>query len=337
MPEIPVIIPVYNQEEYVGACMDSLLDQSFEDFEVLAVNDGSTDASVSILEGYEQRDGRVQLIDQNNSGVSVARNNGLSHAKGEWVCFIDPDDYVAPDYLDTLLKATERNTDIAMSTCVAFDDQRSARQHFFPESFTARAADEKVELFRQLMDGSYAQPKGFVTAIGVPWGKLYRHAFLQEHGLQFDAALPRMQDNLFNMQAFQLAHEIVYVDYAGYYYRMGGLSARTYKNNARGLYHPAIDERARLMREYHLDGDATLLRAWNEEQVNLYFQELKAVIMLADPQSVKQAARTRAQALGPRLDQIDVSALSPAIRFKYTMMRNATLCSLLVRALRAKG
>ena len=335
MPEISVIIPVYNQEEYVGACMDSLLDQSFEDFEVLAVNDGSTDASVSILEGYEQRDGRVQLIDQNNSGVSVARNNGLSHAKGEWVCFIDPDDYVAPDYLDTLLKATERNTD--MSTCVAFDDQRSARQHFFPESFTARAADEKVELFRQLMDGSYAQPKGFVTAIGVPWGKLYRHAFLQEHGLQFDAALPRMQDNLFNMQAFQLAHEIVYVDYAGYYYRMGGLSARTYKNNARGLYHPAIDERARLMREYHLDGDATLLRAWNEEQVNLYFQELKAVIMLADPQSVKQAARTRAQALGPRLDQIDVSALSPAIRFKYTMMRNATLCSLLVRALRAKG
>lgn len=139
MPEISVIIPVYNQEEYVGACMDSLLDQSFEDFEVLAVNDGSTDASVSILEGYEQRDGRVQLIDQNNSGVSVARNNGLSHAKGEWVCFIDPDDYVAPDYLDTLLKATERNTDIAMSTCVAFDDQRSARQHFFPESFTARA------------------------------------------------------------------------------------------------------------------------------------------------------------------------------------------------------
>ena len=64
MPEISVIIPVYNQEEYVGACMDSLLDQSFEDFEVLAVNDGSTDASVSILEGYEQRDGRVQLIDQ---------------------------------------------------------------------------------------------------------------------------------------------------------------------------------------------------------------------------------------------------------------------------------
>ena len=62
MPEISVIIPVYNQEEYVGACMDSLLDQSFEDFEVLAVNDGSTDASVSILEGYEQRDGRVCLL-----------------------------------------------------------------------------------------------------------------------------------------------------------------------------------------------------------------------------------------------------------------------------------
>ncbi len=228
------------------------------------------------------------------------------------------------------------------------------------------------------------QPKGFVTAIGVPWGKLYRHAFLQEHGLQFNAALPRMQDNLFNMQAFQLAHEIVYVDYAGYYYRMrhaflqehglqfnaalprmqdnlfnmqafqlaheivyvdyagyyyrmSGLTDRIYKNNAKGLYHPAIDERARLMHEYHLDGDATLLRAWNEEQVNLYFQELKAVIMLADPQSAKQAARTRAQALGPRLDQIDVSALSPAIRFKYKMMRNAALRSLLVRALRAKG
>ena len=325
MPEISVIIPVYNQEEYIGACMDSLLEQSFEDFEVLAVNDGATDASASILESYEQRDGRVQLIDQNNSGVSVARNNGLSHAKGEWVCFIDPDDYVAPDYLETLLKATERNPDIVMSTCVAFDDQHSARQHFFPESFTARSAAEKVELFRQLMDGSYAQPKGFVTAIGVPWGKLYSRAFLQEHGLQFDAALPRMQDNLFNMQAFQLAHEIVYVDYAGYYYRMGGLSARTYKNNAKGLYHPAIDERARLMHEYHLDGDATLLRAWNEEQVNLYFQELKAVIILASAKNSKFAVQSRIMALTPRLDEIDSSQLSPRIKFKYLMIKKSVL------------
>ena len=337
VPEVSVIIPTYNQERYVGDCLDSLLGQSFERFEVLAVNDGSTDASASIIAEYAARDARVRLIDQGNAGVSVARNTGMAHAGGAWVCFVDPDDTVAPDYLETLLAFAQgagHTPDIVMSTCVAFDDSHSERQHFFPKSFTVRTGDEKTMLFRQLLDGSYGQPKGFVTAIGVPWGKLYRRAFVESAGLEFNPELPRMQDNQFNMQAFQAAQEIVYLDYAGYYYRMGGLSERTHRNNAKGLYHPTIDERARLMHEYGLDADVVLRRAWHEEQVNLYFQEIKSVIALAPKQSKRAAARARAQALAPRLDRIDTSALGAAARLKYAMMRNPVLRALMVRAAR---
>ena len=168
------------------------------------------------------------------------------------------------------------------------------------------------------------QDAGFVTAIGVPWGKLYRRALLTEHDLRFDPALPRMQDNLFNMEVFRAAHELVYVDYAGYHYRVGGLGARTVANTAKGLYHPAIDARTRLMHEYRLDTDADLRQAWATEQGNLYYQELKAVAALAprDWNAIRRACRRRAQALRPRLAAVDRQVLPKAGRLKYAMLTN---------------
>lgn len=145
--KVSVVIPIYNQEHYLRACLDSLLEQTFTSFEVLAVNDGSTDASAAIVQEYERRDPRFHLIDKPNGGVSAARNTGIAHACGQWIGFIDPDDYVAVDYLQVLYDAATSSDDlpdIVMSTCIACDGARKSRQHFFPEPFTACTPREEA-------------------------------------------------------------------------------------------------------------------------------------------------------------------------------------------------
>ncbi|RYQ05017.1 glycosyl transferase [Bifidobacterium pseudolongum subsp. globosum] len=326
VPCISVIVPVFNQAPYVAACMDSIRAQTWEGFEVLVVDDGSTDESVRIMRDATGDDGRFTIIEQANQGVASARNTGLDAAHGTWICFVDPDDVVAPEYLETLYHETRAHphADVIMSTCIAFDSAGERRQRFFPQQFTVTAEAGKKPLYRQLMDGAYAQDADFVTAIGVPWGKLYRRALLTEHHLHFDPALPRMQDNLFNMEVFHAARELVYVDYAGYHYRMGGLGARTLANTAKGLYHPAIDARARLMRDYRLDTDADLRQAWAAEQVNLYYQEIKAVAALEpkDWNAIRNACWQRACMLHPRLSAVDHRSLPKAGRLKYAMLTN---------------
>lgn len=328
--KVSVVIPIYNQEHYLRACLDSLLEQTFTSFEVLAVNDGSTDASAAIVQEYERRDPRFHLIDKPNGGVSAARNTGIAHACGQWIGFIDPDDYVAVDYLQVLYDAATSSDDlpdIVMSTCIACDGARKSRQHFFPEPFTACTPREKKPLYHQLLDGSYQQSKGFVTAIGVPWGKLYLHSFITDNNLHFDPQLTRMEDNLFNIQAFHDARRIMYLDYAGYYYRVSDLLSHTYSGILQGTYHHAINECGSLLEAYGLLDDEDLYRAWNTEQVNLYFQELKAAIDQAPPRwgSVHRAAAQCRRALEARMRRIDNHALARGASIQYAALTNPTV------------
>lgn len=98
-PRISIIVPVYNAEKYLRQCLDSILNQSFDDFELLLINDGSTDNSGHICEEYAHQDQRISVMHQPNGGASAARNHGLDRARGEWICFVDSDDYIGPDYL----------------------------------------------------------------------------------------------------------------------------------------------------------------------------------------------------------------------------------------------
>ncbi len=112
---ISVIIPVYNAQNYVKNCIDSMLNQEYKDFELILINDGSTDSTGNILNDYKQKDDRIVVIHQNNKGVSLARNAGLNIAKGEYICFTDSDDVVPTNYLEELYSAI--NVDCCMSVC----------------------------------------------------------------------------------------------------------------------------------------------------------------------------------------------------------------------------
>ena len=97
---ISIIIPVYNVEKFLPQCIDSILAQTYKDFELILVDDGSPDGSPAICDSYAQRDERVRVIHQKNAGVSAARNNGIEHAKSEWISFVDSDDWVEPSYIE---------------------------------------------------------------------------------------------------------------------------------------------------------------------------------------------------------------------------------------------
>jgi glycosyltransferase involved in cell wall biosynthesis len=109
VPEVSVIIPVYNTEQFLGDCLDSVLAQTFTDFEIIAVDDGSTDKSAAIVEQFAAKDNRIVIIHQENKGLSEARNTGIKAACGNWITFVDSDDMLAPRFLQKLLDAAKQN------------------------------------------------------------------------------------------------------------------------------------------------------------------------------------------------------------------------------------
>lgn len=100
MPKVSVIVPVYNVAKYLGRCLDSVLSQTFQDFEVICINDGSTDNSLEILHQYAQKDERVKIINQKNSGAGLSRNTGINMAQGDYLSFIDADDWIDKHFLE---------------------------------------------------------------------------------------------------------------------------------------------------------------------------------------------------------------------------------------------
>lgn len=122
--KLSIIIPVFNVEKYVQTCLDSVIEQSFRDFEVIVVDDGSTDGSPAICDAAAKQDGRICVIHQQNGGLSAARNAGLDIARGEWIGFLDSDDFIMPDMYEKLMDAAEKaRADIAVCNYLRVDVQ----------------------------------------------------------------------------------------------------------------------------------------------------------------------------------------------------------------------
>ena len=217
---VSVIITSYNAGRYIDRCIRSVLGQTYSDLEIIIINDGSTDNTESITKGFEDKYEHVRYIFQPNSGVSVARNRGIAEAIGKYIMFVDGDDYIDNSIVERLVNGID-DSDIICCCCKAFTDQFECEDHFFGTSFNARTQDEKEKLFLQLLNGNLGKPdgKGY-TAIGVPWGKLYRRDFLKDNKILFNPKLIRMQDNMFNMYAFYYSKNIVYINEPLYYYRL---------------------------------------------------------------------------------------------------------------------
>lgn len=210
-PEISIIVPVYNVEKYVGECIESILAQTYQNFELILVNDGSTDRSLQVCEDFEKEDKRITIISQSNAGVSNTRNSGLEAVKGNWITFVDSDDWIGSEYLNDLIRnVSEEDYDLVTSGIV----------YKYPDGLetlirlnNCGSCDFNVE----------HEFRAFATQelITSPVAKLYKTNIIKKYKLRFDRHLAYGEDRDFNIEYLRYCHKGLITGYSNYYYRRG--------------------------------------------------------------------------------------------------------------------
>lgn len=186
MPEISVIVPVYKVEPYIRRCVDSILSQTFTDFELILVDDGSPDNSGVICDEFTEKDSRVRVIHKENGGVSSARNAGIDAARGNWITFVDSDDYVTEQYLEDLYEPEFDMTVVGHQHIVDYRDTSESKQLNLSKTdfLDMRSFSEIIE-----HSGKYW--------LMFCWGKLYRKQLMLENKICFDKSLTIGEDYVF--------------------------------------------------------------------------------------------------------------------------------------------
>ena len=214
-PAISVIIPVYNAQDGIKRCVDSLLNQSFKNFEIILLNDGSKDNSLNILKEYELKYSFVRVIDKQNEGVAVTRNKGILLAEGEYIMFMDNDDFVDSDYIETFYQAIhEKNLDLVIG------------------GYKRVNQDNQIIFSQDIQQSEWSK-----YIIMAPWAKVYRTEFLKTNNLEFfDYGIG--EDIIFNLAAYKTTDKIGLLDYKGYnwYYNNKSIS-----NTSQRGFSPKID------------------------------------------------------------------------------------------------
>ncbi len=212
--KVSVIIPIYNGEKYFADCIQSILDQSFTNIEIIVINDGSTDGSLSLIKSYVQNDSRVVVINQKNKGVSAARNAGLSKARGDYIMFVDADDYIArKDALELLIDFAKENGN---PDVVCFRRVGDTRGRKAPSGYS-KLNDSIIG--RMIVD----------ETINTLWDKLYKKSIIKENSIKFPVGIRMAEDLLFNVQYFREAKTIGFFDEELYYYREDNQESATKK------------------------------------------------------------------------------------------------------------
>lgn len=226
-PAITVIVPIYNVEKYIHKSIKSILSQTLNNIEIILVDDGSTDKSGKIADFYAEKDSRVKVIHKINQGVSIARNVGLELATGEYVSFIDSDDWIDDDMFEILYcEAIENNCDVAMG-CFSREDIKNNKSvkvlHPFKSNTVLLKNDIKREICSRLLINVF-----FTSSCD----KIYRLSFLKKYKIKMPNNVKLREDYIFNMDVFNFAERVKYVPIAFYHYRDADNSAvkKYYKN-----------------------------------------------------------------------------------------------------------
>jgi glycosyltransferase involved in cell wall biosynthesis len=203
--KVSIIVPVYNVEKFIKRCLNSLINQSLKDIEIICINDGSTDKSLQILEEFAQKDDRVIIINQDNSGVSVARNNGIDNASGEFIGFVDSDDWVDLDFYEKLYNtAKSHDADIAVGGIIRLHKYHK-KYHLKLEKEISTSDTNQKFILCDVPEKSYT------------WNKIYNREKILELNLRFEEGRI-FEDVIFTPQALYHMGNLVTVPNTYYYY-----------------------------------------------------------------------------------------------------------------------
>lgn len=214
---ISIIIPVYNVSTYLRQCLDSVVNQTYSHLEIILVNDGSTDDSLEICEEYQALDSRIKVINQNNSGVSEARNTGIKEATGDYLLFVDGDDWLALNAIESIYNFIQEVDLVCFSYSKEYEATHQVRKlglnGQYPSSFLQRRITGLVK--EELSDPS--QMETLVTV----WGKLYKTAIIKNNNILFEdlKKIGTWEDGLFNWEYLNACNQVYILDEPLYHYR----------------------------------------------------------------------------------------------------------------------
>jgi glycosyltransferase involved in cell wall biosynthesis len=215
--KVSVIIPVYNAEGFLVDCIQSLISQTLQECEFIFVNDGSSDSSQQIIAQFQEKDNRIILINQENKGISGARNTGIEASKGTYIGFVDNDDYVKETLFETLYNnAIINDLDIVVSkTILGRDNKYIIKQAVFP----VENIYEQEFIQKNIIPSLLREEDLFAV-----WNKIYKRSLVFQQQVRFPKTRVIEEDNMFNIQAFNKATKVIFIDYSGYFYREVGTS-----------------------------------------------------------------------------------------------------------------
>ncbi|MCC8052232.1 MAG: glycosyltransferase [Clostridiales bacterium] len=219
MELISVIIPVYNVEKYLRKCLDSVVNQTYRNLEIIIVDDGSPDNCGSICDEYAEKDNRIQVIHKANEGLSAARNDALKRVKGDWISFVDSDDWCELNMYEKAIEAARKeDVDILIYNLFRNFENKEVVIKAFSREFVTNDRKLISEMQLSALNKGYT-PYGGKWSQGYPWDKLFKASLVLQNGLIFDTKVKANEDVIFDLHAFQFAKKISYIDEELYHYR----------------------------------------------------------------------------------------------------------------------
>lgn len=219
--KVSVIIPIYNAYDYLRPALDSVIYQTLRDIEIICIDDGSTDRSLEILKEYQKSDERIRIVTEANAGPGLARNNGLNRARGEYIAFLDADDFYEPNFLELLYeKASRDELDIVIASYDIYNSRRAI--------FSKADEGDHVDIF----DGGAVSSKNehpdyiLSSTTGSAWNKMYRRSFVVDKELSFLPDVKIYEDVYFTVSAISLAERIAKVPEVLIHHRIHSEQAR---------------------------------------------------------------------------------------------------------------
>lgn len=298
MTKLSIIIPIYNTGIYLHKCITSILSQKMTDFELILVDDGSKDDSGAICDEYAKKDSRVKVIHKQNEGVSIARNTGIEVAEGEYIGFVDSDDWIEPDMYETLYNlATSKECDIVMCDAVTkYDDK-----------------PDEEDTISQLSGGNLLCKKDIYPELlremaGAAWRCIYKKEILKDNSVIFPPNIPFSEDRIFNILAMGYAEKIYYTKTPFYnrYIRKGSAVNKYYND----MIELILVTKTAIMNalDKAWNGDGEYKKAYEDQTLDLifvainneffedakgtFFQKYNNVKKICNKDEVRRAIRT---------------------------------------------
>lgn len=276
--KVSMIIPCYNAGRYLSECLESVLAQNEGSFEVIVIDDGSTDNTLDVAQAYAMKDGRITVLHQDNQGVSAARNLGLSRATGEWVTFVDGDDLITPDMLSVMLDAVDEKTDMVVCAHETFG---ASSEVFWPQSHWYRYRGERMRRAAalRLIEGD--------SVLNIMCNKLHRRELIVRENLYLRKGIAIAEDALFNLEAVLCGNGIKYVNKVTYRYRIHSRSATQARTKSEFDAHvrwfsamrEMLEQRHMMESYYAAYVDSVVLRLYKDGGIPCVLREFKAKAM----------------------------------------------------------